>query len=490
MVSSTKLRLGALLLAFLPACSSSGGGAPTGSVGGVSNVGGAPGGSAGGPSSGESAGGSPTNPNGEPQDPEPTLSAEERATLATLRYDAGAPPPDPSNAVADDAAARKFGQRLFFETAFSGALLQADNTGAAAHLGKMGETGKVSCAGCHLPASNFVDTRSPHGQISLAAGWTRRRSPSLLDVASRPLFNWDGRRDTLWNQAIGVFETATEFNTSRLFVARQTFLLHRAEYEAIFGEMPNLADTSVYPALSAAETGCDGETEAATCRGKPGDADYDGMSAEAQRAVTTVTVNVAKSIAAYVRLLRCGASRFDRWLDGEASALSRSEQRGAALFAGKGQCASCHSGPNLSDGKFHNVGLRPAPVAVAFTDTGDRGAAEGVALALTDPLSSSGVYSDGDRRTLPSAVTPELEGAFATPMLRCIDGQPSFMHTGQLKSLESVVRFFSRGGDSAGFPGTNELESVELTELEQADLVAFLKALQGPGAETSLLGPP
>lgn len=487
MASSSELLLAVALLAFAPGCGSSAGDGPKkseasggGGAAGSAATGGIP--ATGGDTAGTSQGGN---------DPDPQFTAQEQAALATLHYDASDPPVDVSNAVADNPAARRFGQRLFFETAFSGALLESDNIGAAAHLGTMGEAGKISCAGCHVPGSNFVDSRSPHGQISLASGWTRRRSPSLLEVAFRPLFNWDGRRDTLWNQAIGVFETAAEFNTSRLFVARQTFLLHRAEYEAIFGAMPNMADTATYPALSAAETGCDGEAENAICRGKPGDkAEFDGMSAEAQRAVTTVTVNVAKALAAYLRLLRCGPSRFDRWLDGESTALTRSEQRGAALFVGKGKCVSCHSGSNLSDGQFHNVGLRPAPVAVAFTDTGDRGAAEGIALALTDPLSSSGIYSDGGRGKLPSAVTPALEGAFATPMLRCLDGQPSFMHTGQLQSLKAVVRFFSRGGDSAGFPGTNELTPLDLTELEQADLVAFMQALQGPGAESMLRGPP
>jgi cytochrome c peroxidase len=436
-----------------------------------------------------SDGGAPKEPSvvEDPNDPTPVLTADTRTELAALHYDASAPPADVSNAVADDAAARVFGQRLFFEPALSGALLESDNTGAASHLGTMGETGKVSCAGCHLPNSGFVDTRSPSHQISLAARWTRRRSPALLDIAFMPLYNWDGRRDTLWNQAIGVFESSTEFNTSRLYIARQIFALHREEYEAIFGAMPNMEDTATYPALSAKETGCNSDMKSAVCRGLPGDkAEYDGMSADAQRAVTTVTVNVAKALAAYLRLLRCGPSRFEQWLDGESTALSRSEQRGAGLFVGKAKCVSCHSGSNLSDGQFHNVGLRPATVSVAFTDTDDRGAAEGIAAALGDPLSSNGSFSDGDRAVLPKAVTPQMEGAFRTPMLRCIAGHPSFMHTAQITSLASVMSFFNRGGDPGGFPGTNELEPLGLTELEQADLLAFVQALEGAGADPAL----
>ena len=205
-----------------------------------------------------------------------------------------------------------------------------------------------------------------------------------------------------------------------------------------------------------------------------------------------MAVNTAKAIAAYVTQLRCGSSRFDAWLDGDTSALSRAEQRGAALFVGRAGCATCHSGPQLTDGAFHNVGLRPSTVATAFTDTDDRGAAVGLASAHGDPLGADGDYSDGPRGTLPAVVAAH-EGAFKTPTLRCIANQPSFMHTAQIRTLANVVDFFDRGGDQVGFPGTNELSAVGplgLGERDRADLVAFMGALQGPGADAALLAPP
>ena len=416
--------------------------------------------------------------------------------LAALHYDDGSPPADPSNRVADDATALRFGQTLFFDPSLSGQLIEGDNDGTGGTLGMRGEPGRVACAGCHVPASGFVDTRSPHRQISLGAEWTTRRTPSLLEVSFAPLYNWDGRRDSIWGQAIGVMESSREFNSGRLFVALQMFRLHRTEYEAVFGPMPPLDDATRFPPLTPQEAGCvevmtmSGSTY--TCRGKPGDgADYDGMAAADQRAVTEVMVNSAKAIAAYVRALRCGPSRFDAWLDGDQAALDPSEQRGAALFVEKGKCATCHSGANLTDGKFHNVGLAPATVAVAFIDAGDRGAADGVAAALDDPMSTAGEFSDGDRQALPSAVSEDLVGAFRTPSLRCISSHPSFMHTGQIRSLEQAVAFHDRGGDPPGnYPGTNELTPLGLTEEERADLVAFLKALDGPGPDAPLIGPP
>jgi cytochrome c peroxidase len=422
------------------------------------------------------------------------LSPDVLTALRALRYDPGPPPPDPSNRYGDDPAARELGRLLFFDPSLSGKLLEGDNDGSVATLGVRGEAGRVSCAGCHIPGSHFVDTRSPHRQISLASGWTQRRTPTLLEVAFAPLYNWDGRRDSIWAQALGVMENDKEFNSGRLFVAQQIFRQQRARYEAVFGALPPLDDTARFPALSAEQAGCDQrmtrEGVVLTCRGKPGDgAEYDGLSAEDQAQVTRVAVNVAKAMAAYVRALRCGPSRFDAWLDGDVEALDAHEQLGAALFVGRGKCVSCHAGPRLSDGRFHNIGLAPATVAVAFTDSNDRGAAEGVSEALRDPLNTRGPFSDGDRNALPSTVTPELLGAFRTPGLRCIAKQPSFMHTGQLRTLGQVVAFHARGGDRGGYPGMSELTPLDLSADEQAALAAFIAALDGPGPEPKLLTP-
>ena len=470
------------LLAALLAGGGCGGGGPGASVGAGGSAAGAAG-SAGAPGG---AGGGPAD------DPDPVISVEARAALAALRYDEGAPPADPSNRVADDAAARAFGQRLFFDASFSGRLLEGDNDGSNATLGTRGQAGRVSCAACHVPESGFVDTRSPHTQVSLGAQWTLRRAPTLLEIAFAPLYNWDGRRDAIWNQALGVMESNREFNSGRLYVAERTFQAHRAEYEAIFGALPPLDDTTRFPALAAETAGC---VEVATsggskfmCRGLPGDgADYDGMTPADQALVTTVAVNVTKAIEAYVRQLRCGRGRFDAWLDGDSAALSRAEQRGAALFVGNARCAECHGGPRLTDGQFHNVGLAPAIVAVAIEDLDDRGAAVGVAAALADPMSTAGAFSDGDRHALPATPGPALEGAFRTPTLRCVAGQPSYMHTAQMTGLAQVMAFFNRGGDRAGgYPGTNELAPLGLSDREQADLVAFLGALSGPGPAAAL----
>jgi len=404
-----------------------------------------------------------------------------------------AAPPDPSNRYADDPRAQALGQRLFFETRFSGQLLDGDDDGGEHTLGRRGDTGKVSCAGCHVPADAFVDSRTLGRQISLAAGWGRRHAPSLYDVGQAGVIMWDGRHDALYNQPFGPIESPVEYNSSRLFAARELWLGYRQAYEDLFGAMPDFTNTARFPVLDAATTGCKpASTDIqpvcdGTRHGMPGDgAEYDGMAPADQDAVTRVVVNLGKAIGAYERRLTCGPGRVDAWMHGDASALNAQEQLGAKLFAGKANCSSCHSGPFGSDQKFHNVGLRPAVVAVVFLDSNDRGAATGLAAAVADPVNTAGPYSDGDDGRLAVASAAGLEGAFRTPTLRCVGKRKTFMHTGQLASLDDVVRFFSRGGDPSGYPGQNELQPLGLTAEEQAALVAFLNALDGPGPDPAL----
>ncbi|MGA7119892.1 MAG: cytochrome c peroxidase [Polyangiaceae bacterium] len=431
-------------------------------------------------------------------DPAPTWTGEEWAALQSLSPTSlPAPPADPTNRFAGDPAAAALGQRLFYDPSFSGPLLDSDNDGGPQSLGAVGQTGRVACAGCHVPDSGFSDTRSFQRQISLGAGWGRRRAPSLLDVGQAKLIMWDGRRDALYNQIFGPLESVVEMNTSRLYVAQQIRRRYAREYEAIFGALPPLDDPRQFPKLSAAATGCQPKSARdpqpvcdGTFHGMPGDhAEFDGLTPDKQRAVTAVVVNAGKAIAAFERLITCGSAPFDAWMHGKI-AVSPAAQRGAALFVGRAGCVRCHSGPFLSDQKFHNVGLKPQVVQQAFTDANDRGAAAGLAAALADPLNSAGPFSDGNDGRLPSSVGPEMEGAFRTPTLRCLSARPTFLHTGQIRTLGGVVSFFNQGGNAAGYPGTKEIRPLGLSALEQSDLVAFLESLNGPGADPKYRRPP
>jgi cytochrome c peroxidase len=411
-----------------------------------------------------------------------------------------------SNRYADDPAAAALGQRFFFDRGFSGQLLDSDNTGAVGTLGRVGEAGRVACSDCHEPSAGFLDKRSPRRQVSLGAAWGRRRAPPHQNVAQAKLLMWDGRRDTAYGPPVSALESGVELNGSRLYLAQQIHARYREDYNAVFKD-DRLGESAPGPTLDAATSGCrtlhldkNGIATTTDCHGMPGDgAEYDALSASDQAAVTRIAVNFGKAIAAYLRLLSCGPSRFDRWLHGDVAALSASEQRGAALFVGQrkdgrmvGGCDHCHSGPYLSDQRFHNVGLQPTGVGIAasFYDLDDHGARDGLSAALADPLNVRGIYSDGDDGRLPSVVSAALDGAFRTPALRCVAMRPTFMHNGQLASLADVVAFFDRGGDRSGYHGVSELQPLGLDPQERADLVAFLRALDGPGPAAELLAAP
>jgi cytochrome c peroxidase len=390
------------------------------------------------------------------------------------------PPADPTNQYLDDPRAAVLGKKFFFDMRFSGPLLDESNNGISGTLGMHGEAGKVACAGCHIPQSGFLDSRSPRRQISLGSGWTRRRAPSLLDVSQSQFLMWDGRRDAFFSQPFTPIEDPFEMNSSRLFVAQQIKKLYRDEYEAIFGALPSLDS---YAELAPADAGCE-ELPVDVTHGrcaKPG-ADDDE--------VTRVVVNLAKAIQAYTRQFECGRSRFDAWMDGDDQALTAEEQAGAIVFVDKGGCTQCHNGPYFSDNRFHNVGLRPDfQFFIAAFD--DPGASVGLAEAREDRMNSLGIFSDGyDGRHDQFPPDAAELGSFKTPRLRCVSRRPSFMHTGQYRTLEDVVLFFNRGGSDEGYLGVSENRARGLTDEERAQLVAFLRALDGDGPGGDVTAPP
>ena len=102
-----------------------------------------------------------------------------------------------------------------------------------------------------------------------------------------------------------------------------------------------------------------------------------------------------------------------------------------------------------------------------------------------------GAFSDGDARRLPAAVDAEMEGAFRTPTLRCVAGQPSFMHTAHITYARAGRRVLrSRRRSARRLPRTQRDTALGLDARERADLVAFLGTLEGAGPAASLLVAP
>lgn len=146
-------------------------------------------------------------------------------------------------------------------------------------------------------------------------------------------------------------------------------------------------------------------------------------------------------MAEFVRTLTSRDVPFDRYLSGDAAALSPAAATGLSLFRGKAGCVGCHSGPMLADGGFHNLGL---PVRPDIFTTPERH------ITLRRFFKTLGVSGYARLREDVGlyAITkdPRDRGRFRTPTLREVPRTAPYMHDGSLATLEDVVEFYDRGG--------------------------------------------
>lgn len=360
------------------------------------------------------------------------------------------PPKDPSNAYAENPKAVRLGKKFFFDNRFSGNL-------------------KVACATCHPENMNFVDNLPlAHGM-----GTTSRRSMPLIGMAYNAWYFWDGRKDSLWSQALGPLESTVEHGFTRTLCAQVVIDNYRQEYEEVFGPLPEFSKNDLPPLA------------------KPASDDPSALKSwikmprEKRVAVNRIYANMGKSIAAFVRTIIPSASRFDRYVEAVLindvqamkSMLSEDEVRGLRLFIGKAKCTNCHTGPLLTNGEFHNVGV-PQPEGLPA----DRGRAEAITKVLADEFNCLSVYSDAtpgqcSELRFIDTHTEKYEGAFKTPSLRNVSGRPPYMHSGQFATLRDVLEFYR---DLKPEKRPNDLEHADLADKDLEHLEAFLRALSSP----------
>jgi cytochrome c peroxidase len=282
-------------------------------------------------------------------------NAADLAVLASLRLSQLPPTPkDPSNAVEDSPAAIELGKRLFNDARFS-------------------RNGAVSCASCHDPKKQFQDGLP----VGRGVGIGSRRAMPIVGAGHSPWLFWDGRKDSLWSQALGPLEDAVEHGGNRMRYAQLMSAHYRGEYDAIFTAMPKLTGLPG----NAGPHGTESEKAAWTA-----------MSESQRVSVSTVFANMGKAIAAYEKSLRHEEARLDRYIEGVVAGraaaldvLKPNEVNGLRLFIGKAQCVSCHNGPLLTDQHFHNTGVPPRDASKP-----DRGRAMATAKVLGDKFQLPG----------------------------------------------------------------------------------------------------
>jgi cytochrome c peroxidase len=166
----------------------------------------------------------------------------------------------------------------------------------------------ISCATCHNPGLAWGDGLPKaigHGMKVLG-----RRTPTILNTGWAPALFWDGRAESLEEQALGPIGAPGEMNMP---------------LPELLNKLDGIAGYK--PLFSAAF----------------GDA---AISKE----------RIATSIAAFERTVVSAQAPFDRWLGGDETAISAEAKSGFQLFSGKAGCAKCHSGWRFTDDSFHDIG--------------------------------------------------------------------------------------------------------------------------------------
>ena len=383
------------------------------------------------------------------------LSDKDLETLSSLLLTAAdRPPPSTSNRVADNPNAAKLGEALFFDERLS-----AD--------------GSLSCGSCHRPDLFFTDGK-PRAIGIRRAG---RNTPTVIGAAYLPWLYWDGRRDSLWAQALVPFEAADEMGSSRVAVVRIVMSdpSYRRAYERVFGALPAETILENIPA----HAGPLGDTETRRA--------WQKIDPDTAHAINVVYANLGKAIAAYQRRLPVPVSKFDRYVtarmagDDVDGLMTSEELAGLKLFldADRTHCLRCHNGPWFTNGGFHNIGTG------TFTGAElDFGRVFGVRSVLMDEFNCLGRYSDAppdgctQLRFLNRNSHVPLEGAFKVPSLRNLEATAPYMHDGRFADLEAVLEFY-RSPPNQSQVGAHELPPLDIDDAEAAQILAFLRTLKG-----------
>lgn len=281
-----------------------------------------------------------------------------------------------------------------------------------------------------MPKRGFQDGRP----LAEGIGRTTRRTMPLAGVAHLTWLFWDGRKDSLWSQALEPLESRVEHGGTRMQYARVIARHYRREYEAVFGPLPKTLD---------------------------------------RRSSSRLFANLGKAIAAFERTLRPARSRFDDYVAGEVG-FSEQEVRGLRLFIGRAHCIDCHSGPLFTNGEFHNTGVPPNPAVGP-----DRGRAAAIGKLLADEFNCLGPFSDARPSQCPERFLVRsgirLRGAFKPPSLRGVARRAPYMHAGQLRTLDAVLEHYNRAPRAV--VGKSELHPLGLGRDDLDALEAFLSTL-------------
>ena len=375
----------------------------------------------------------------------------------------------------------ELGRELFFDVALS-----TDST--------------VSCASCHNAKTAYVDNLPTSVGIGGKVGGMN--APTVINSAYNPLQFWDGRAASLEEQAQGPVTNPVEMFDPRgdknADAWHQAVLRIRQNpsytkrFLSVFGTLPTrdaiAKAIATYERTVLAADSLYDRAELAM-RERVAEEESNKFVVTAQDYETVLKAALAEKDTASLEAIQ--------FVPAKLSETAKRLANGHALFFGKARCNSCHVGDNFTDNEFHNLGV-----------------------GVVDGQLQPNHYGRFVR--LPTGhKRPDTIGAFKTPTLRSLVTTAPYMHDGSEKTLEDVVEFYDRGGnpnefldvkmrdfeaeraylrDPKGYNGPKvylfgEAQTpivplrLNLTPQEKADLVLFLRALQGRPVDPIVANP-
>jgi cytochrome c peroxidase len=259
----------------------------------------------------------------------------------------------------------------------------------------MSKDSSISCQSCHLITEGFAD-HLPLGE-GIKGRHVTRNTPTLFNIGFHPYLMKDGKFKTLEDQVLGPINEHREFDMSPEEVVKRLATIEQ----------------------------------------------YQEWSLMAYNDSLNIEI-IQKSLANFQRILIADSSRFDDYMRGKKSVLSRDEVKGWNLFKGERlNCIKCHSGFDFTEYSFQNNGLYEA-----FADSG---------------------------RALITKKASDI-GKFKVPSLRNVSLTYPYMHDGSLNTLDEVIEHYNSGGKGHQNQ-SNYIRELNLSKIEKKQLKAFLLSL-------------
>jgi cytochrome c peroxidase len=256
------------------------------------------------------------------------------------------------------------------------------------HDARLSANNRVSCASCHDLARGGAD-RHLRSQ-GFAGGQTAVNTPTVLNAALNFRQFWNGRAATLEEQIDLVVENPVEMGSTWPDVLRK------------LGQ-----DPAYRRAFAAAYAG--GLTKA----------------------------NIQDAIASYERTLITPNARFDRYLRGDANAITETEKAGYAKFKRYG-CVACHQGVNVGGNMFQKFGV----MGDYFARRGAASVADQGRFAVTRDPADLHVFKVPSLRNV-SETGPYFHDASAATLAQAVDVMFQFQlgRSGSQRDKDDIIAF-------------------------------------------------